>query len=99
MLRALVILLVLILITPIALIVVGLAQLFRVPSRAGGVYEWVGHTWVATINRLAGVKIRLHNREHIETGEARIFIANHISWFDVFALAEVLPHVQALLDG
>ena len=92
MLRALLILLVLIVITPIALVVVGLAQLFRVPSRAGGVYEWVGHTWVATINRLAGVTIRLHNPERMESGEARIFIANHISWFDVFALAQVLPH-------
>lgn len=92
MLRAILILLVLIPLTMVAFVVVGMASLLRVPSRPGGVYEKVGQLWVGTINRLAGVTIVLHNRERMESGEARVFVSNHVSWFDVFTLAEVLPH-------
>lgn len=92
MLRSLIILIALIPLTTVALVVLGLASLFRVPDRPGGVYERMGQLWVGTINRLAGVEIRLHHRERIETGEARIYACNHVSWFDVFTLAEVLPH-------
>jgi 1-acyl-sn-glycerol-3-phosphate acyltransferase len=92
MLRSFLILLVLIILTPLAFIALVIAQLFRVRSRPGGIYERVGKLWVGTINRLAGVRIVLHNRERMDTGETRIFVSNHVSWFDVFTLAEVLPH-------
>lgn len=92
MIRAILILFVLIFLTPALGLVVIVAQLFRVPYRPDGVYDWAARTWVTVIDRMAGVQIVLHNTEHIAKGEARIFVGNHISWFDVFAMAEVLPH-------
>ena len=35
----------------------------------------------------AGVEVVVHNAERIREAQARVFVANHVSWFDIFALA------------
>jgi 1-acyl-sn-glycerol-3-phosphate acyltransferase len=39
----------------------------------------------------AGIKLRVHGLENGGGGEPRVFASNHVSWFDVAALAKVLP--------
>ena len=38
--------------------------------------------------------MRIHGAENVPRNEARVYVANHVSWFDVFALASYLPHYR-----
>ncbi len=48
-------------------------------------------TWASTILRCAGAKVRLEVPEGLDWDQPFIVIANHQSWFDVFALMAHLP--------
>ena len=51
--------------------------------------------WSRVVLKLSGVKVVLHNAERIPPREEpRVYVSNHVSWFDVFALASVLPHYR-----
>lgn len=71
--------------------IVMLAALFRVEERPGGIYQKCMHAWCRGILRISGVKLVLHDAERMSATEGRVFIANHVSWYDVFALASVIP--------
>jgi 1-acyl-sn-glycerol-3-phosphate acyltransferase len=47
-------------------------------------------TWAKSMCLAAGVKVVVHNSERILPGGA-VYACNHVSWFDVFAIASVLP--------
>jgi 1-acyl-sn-glycerol-3-phosphate acyltransferase len=47
--------------------------------------------WAKAIIRAAGVKVRFEGLQHLRTDAPQIVVANHQSWFDVFALAAELP--------
>lgn len=47
--------------------------------------------WARAIIRAAGVRIRFEGLENLRTDAPQIVVANHQSWFDVFALAAELP--------
>ena len=67
------------------------AALLGVPDGPRSVYQWAIRTWASTLCRAAGVKIRLHGAERIRRDGPAVYVANHVSWFDIFALASVLP--------
>lgn len=46
--------------------------------------------WAQSILRAAGVRVRLHGHVPSRTTEARIYVSNHVSWFDILALVEAL---------
>src|SRR5258708_37626030 len=46
--------------------------------------------WAGALIRGAGVTVVLHGEEHITAGGG-VYICNHVSWFDVFAIASKLP--------
>ncbi|MBL0940638.1 MAG: 1-acyl-sn-glycerol-3-phosphate acyltransferase [Gemmatimonadaceae bacterium] len=69
-----------------------LAQLFGVKPRPGGAYEKAPRWWSWWLLRAAGVKVVLHGNDGLETGAPRVYIANHVSWFDIPAMIEALPH-------
>ena len=48
-------------------------------------------TWSRTLLKLAGVPVRVEGEEHLDLEGAVIIVANHESWFDVWALAGWLP--------
>lgn len=77
-------------VTPAMVVLMLLARLFRVRDRSGGVYDHVPAWWSRAVLWAAGVRVRVHGREHI-AGGSRIFACNHVSWFDVPATASVLP--------
>ena len=76
---------------PIGLSVI-VGGLLHMPDGPNSIYQWGIRSWARIICRAAGAKIRLHNAERIQPGAA-VYVANHVSWFDVFALGAVLPRV------
>ena len=68
-----------------------LAKLFGVPEGDGSIYDRAPRWWARGILAATGVKVVIHDHERTETGEPRIFVCNHVSWFDVLALVAYLP--------
>lgn len=75
---------------PVVAIVV-CASYLRIPRRRGGIYDRVQRTWGWGLMTFSGVRTRVHGAEHISKSDACVYVANHVSWYDVFALASVLP--------
>ncbi len=71
--------------------VVLVAGLLGVRDKRDGIYQQCMHLWARAACWAAGARLEVHD----ETGAARlegaVYIANHVSWFDVFALAATLP--------
>lgn len=55
------------------------------------VQQWCMRTWARTICRVAGARVRLHGMEHVDRTRGTVYASNHVSWFDIFAMATVLP--------
>ena len=70
-----------------------LAGLLGIRDREGGVYDVLQRTWARMIVWAAGVKVVLHGEEHIQAGK-QIIVGNHVSWFDVLALAAAVPRCR-----
>jgi 1-acyl-sn-glycerol-3-phosphate acyltransferase len=71
--------------------VVVMAGLLGIEEKPGGIYQWCMHAWCRGILRISGVKLVLHHPERMSEKDGRVYIANHVSWYDVFALAAVIP--------
>jgi len=51
--------------------------------------------WAKAVLAVSGVKVVLRHPEHIAPpGEPRVYVSNHVSWYEIFALASVLPHYR-----
>jgi 1-acyl-sn-glycerol-3-phosphate acyltransferase len=70
------------------------AALLGVKDKPGGIYDKIPRWWSRAVLWAAGVKLRVHGWENAGTGDPRIFAANHVSWFDVPALARTLPRYK-----
>lgn len=69
-----------------------IASLLGMKPRQGNFLYSAPRWWAMALMRAAGVKVRLHNAERVAGDAPRIFVSNHVSWFDVLALAANLPH-------
>jgi 1-acyl-sn-glycerol-3-phosphate acyltransferase len=67
------------------------ARLLRVPQGPESIYSRCVRLWARSINAAAGVSVVVHGAERLKQAEGAVFVANHVSWFDIFALASVLP--------
>ena len=92
MIRAVVAFFVLLFLTPVMGAIVVAASLLRIPHGENSIYQKCSRFWAGALNRVAGVTIVVHEPERIVHGRPRVYIANHVSWFDVFVLAEILPN-------
>ena len=70
------------------------ATTLGVPVRPDGFLERVPRIVCRATLRAAGVRLVINNAHNIAHGEPRIYIANHVSWFDVFALASIVPRYR-----
>ena len=68
-----------------------LARLLGVKQGRTSIYARAMRLWARSINWAAGVRVQVHGRDHLEVGAGAVFIANHVSWFDIFALAAEVP--------
>ncbi|HJR64202.1 MAG TPA: lysophospholipid acyltransferase family protein [Gemmatimonadaceae bacterium] len=73
-------------------IVVG--TMFGMKVRPGSFWEEIPRIWARVVLRAAGARVVVINPQHIAHGEPRVYVSNHVSWFDVFALATILPRYR-----
>ena len=71
--------------------VVILGRLLRRPEGPDSVYQKVMTMWAHAMCVAAGVTVKVHGAERMSRDAGVIYAANHVSWFDIFALASVLP--------
>ncbi|HYH79357.1 MAG TPA: lysophospholipid acyltransferase family protein [Longimicrobium sp.] len=53
-------------------------------------YAMITTRWCRSVIWAAGCPMVVHGREHVREGVPQVIASNHISWFDVFALASVI---------
>ncbi len=94
MIRTAFVALTLLVVTPPLAATVVLAAALGVKNRPHGIYDWCAHSWARSLVWAAGVEVVVHGVENRADGEARILVANHVSWYDVFALAAVVPRYR-----
>ena len=92
--RTVLVFLTLITMTPLFGLMVIISALFGVEDRAGSIYDNAPRWWASCLVWAAGIRVRLHNEERMRSGAPRIYISNHVSWFDVLTLAAVLPRYK-----
>src|SRR5919112_199575 len=71
--------------------VVIVARLFGVHEGEHGVAQWCMRNWARSMLVAAGAKVVVHNPERLLRGRGAVYASNHVSWFDVFAIASVVP--------
>jgi 1-acyl-sn-glycerol-3-phosphate acyltransferase len=69
-----------------------LSQLVGVPHRPGSIYEKCQYWWARWLLIAAGVRVVRHGGDDLVANAPRVFIANHVSWFDIPAMIAALPH-------
>src|SRR5688500_12020004 len=92
--RTVLVFLTLVTMTPAIGLMVIIASIFGVKDREGSIYDKAPRWWASLLVRAAGIRVRLHNEQLMRSGEPRIYLSNHVSWFDVLTLASVLPHYK-----
>ena len=83
-----------VIVTTVLGLTVIIAALFGIEDKPGGIYDKVPRWWSVWVLWAAGVRVRVHGLKISEHAEPRIFASNHVSWFDVPALAGVLPRCK-----
>jgi 1-acyl-sn-glycerol-3-phosphate acyltransferase len=68
-----------------------IAAALGVPRRPGGIYERLPRLWCRALLWSAGVKVVAHGVERYQDGKPYVFTSNHVSLFDIPALAGALP--------
>ena len=90
--RAPFVLLGIILLTSVLGPIVVVAGLFRIKEKPNGIYQRCMHAWCRGILRISGVDLVVHNAERMSAAtEGQVYISNHVSWYDIFTLASVIP--------
>jgi len=92
--RTVLVFLTLVIMTPVFGLMVILAALVGVKDAEGSIYDNAPRWWARCLVGAAGIRVRLHNAERLRTGSPRIYVSNHVSWFDVLTLAAVLPRYK-----
>lgn len=84
-------------ITTVALIIgtliAGLAAVARwlgIPDRRGGLYDIIPQIWARMLLGAAGVRVIKHGAVPLEELAPRVYVSNHVSWFDIPSAIRVL---------
>jgi len=70
-----------------------IAGLLGFKNRPGSIFDIAPRLWSRIVLAAAGVRVVVHGGEH-RGGPQHIFVGNHASWFDVFAMAAHLRWVK-----
>src|SRR5574338_1324906 len=92
--RTILTLVTMVLVTPLFATVVIVAGLLGVPNRPGGIYARAPRLWSRLALWLAGVKLELHGAANLSQMTRRVFVSNHVSWYDIFTLLAILPRYR-----
>lgn len=91
--RAVLVLLNLLVMTPIFGGWVILSALLRVKDRKGSPYDRAPRLWARTSLWVSGVRIEEHDAERKDS-ERHVFVVNHVANYDVLVVAAALPWVK-----
>ena len=75
---------------PLATLAV-VARLLGLHEGERGVAQWCMRTWARCLCAAAGARVVVHHPERMLRGRGAVYASNHVSWYDVFAIASVLP--------
>lgn len=78
-------------ITILSIVLGTVAVLAAIVDRRGNLSHHIASLWSRWLCALNGVRVDLSGKENILQDRAQIFVANHQSYFDIFALAGYLP--------
>ena len=67
--------------------IVIVASILRVRGR---IYDWATREWARTALRASATPVTVGGAEHVREATPRVIVANHVSGYDIFALASVL---------
>ena len=85
-------------VAPLATLLVGaisiITVVFRLEDKPGSPHDFMSRLWSKIVLFATGVRVKVHNRELIADGKPHIFVANHLSWYDIPALACFLPRAK-----
>ena len=85
-------------VAPLATLLVGAICIytvaFRLRDKPGSPHDYLPRLWSKIVLLATGVRVKVHNRELLADGKPHIFVANHVSWFDIPALACFLPRAK-----
>lgn len=70
------------------------AALMGVADNRGGIFDNTPRVWSRVTLWASGVKVIVRNPERMAGEEPRIYMSNHLSWFDIPVLAGVLPRYK-----
>jgi 1-acyl-sn-glycerol-3-phosphate acyltransferase len=70
------------------------AGVLGVPNRPNGIYDRVPRLWSRIALWAAGVRLELHGDEQLRLFKPRVFVSNHVSWYDIFTLLSILPRYR-----
>jgi 1-acyl-sn-glycerol-3-phosphate acyltransferase len=69
-----------------------MASVLGFTDEMGGiVQQWCMRTWARSLCAAAGVRVVVHGAEHMAAGAGTVYASNHVSWYDIFAIASILP--------
>ena len=60
-------------------------------------HHWASSSWAGWVIWASGTRVKLEGLEHLAADKPQIIVANHSSWYDVFALAARLPKVYRFI--
>lgn len=60
-------------------------------DRSGNTSHRISSLWARLLCRLNGIQVKITGLENVAKDHAQIFVANHQSFFDIFALSGYLP--------
>jgi 1-acyl-sn-glycerol-3-phosphate acyltransferase len=80
--------------TLIFIVPITLMTLFRIPIPPDSVIGRGGHWWSYWVLKAAGVNVVVNNPERVSRTESRVYASNHVSWFEIFALATIVDRYR-----
>jgi 1-acyl-sn-glycerol-3-phosphate acyltransferase len=84
--RTILTLLTMLLATPPLASCVVIAGMLGMENKPGSIFDWAPRVWSRWLLAAAGAKVIIHGGER-RNSKRHIFVGNHVSWYDVFAMA------------
>ncbi len=70
------------------------AALLKFEDKKGAPYDYLPRWWSKIVLFMTGIRVTVHGSERLEDGKPHIYVANHMSWFDVPTLSSFLPRAK-----
>jgi 1-acyl-sn-glycerol-3-phosphate acyltransferase len=70
-----------------------ISDLIGIPDKPGSPYDHLPRWWAKSLIAIALSRVVVHNPERARQGP-RIYVANHLSWYDIPAMGSFIPNAK-----